>query len=305
MNSLTRGAITRLTFFDALEIEGMHEEEVDEKNSGGHDDDVNDDDDEWRNRRREGEDERAYTRRRERNKERERERARDHNGGSSEYDDHRPHTFDTIMTDLKKQLEDIAYDERDHRVSPERLLRRALSKYGVARDGAVTNEEVEKALAKIGARVSRKDIVRIFDELDTKNSGYLDVGILAAAVFPSSSDSSDHRREHGNDETSNERGHDRKNPQTNGRALPSRDTDGLILQIRKKMEITLGAETNCTARAKEVFSEMDRDGSGAIDKSELSQAMHVLNIEMTEDELDALFRRFAIVNPAIQSSAAG
>ena len=301
MNSLTRGAITRQTFYDALEIEGMRDP-VDEENSRGNKDyDDDDDDDEWRNRRREGEDERAYTRRRERDKELQRERARDnYRGGSSEYDDHRPRTFDTIMSDVKKQLEDIAYDVKERRVSPDRLLRRALSKYGVARDGAVTNEEVEKAFAKLGVRVCRGDVIRIFDELDIKSSGYLDVGILADAVFPSSSGNSDQRVQ-GTDETY-------KNPQPNRRAslsLPSRDTDGLIEHIRKKMEISLGAETNSTARAKEVFSEIDRDESGAIDKTELSQAMHVLNIEMTEDELDALYRRFAIVNPAIQNSAAG
>ena len=306
MNSLTRGAVTRLTFFDALEIEGMRDE--DEEDIARGNEGYDDDDDEWRTRRREGEDERAYTRRRELNKDRERERGRDNYRGSSEYDDHRPRTFDTIMTDIKQQIENIAVDERDHRISPERLLRRTLSQYGRVREGAVSCEEVEKAMVKIGVRVSRKDVVRVFDELDTKNSGYIDVGVLAVAVFPSSSDSSNRQREHGTDDTSNERGQDRKSSRTVGRpplSLPSRDTDGLIEQIRRKMEITLGAESNCTARAKEVFSEIDRDGSGAIDKTELSQAMQVLNIELSEDELNALFGRFAIVNPGIQSSAAG
>ena len=90
-----------------------------------------------------------------------------------------------------------------------------------------------------------------------------------------------------------------KSEQDNGdqqertKVIGTRDTDLLVDKIRKRMEETLGSETNSTRRAKEVFSEIDRDNSGAIDKTELSQAMRVLRIEMMENELESLFKRFA------------
>ena len=77
------------------------------------------------------------------------------------------------------------------------------------------------------------------------------------------------------------------------KVIGTRDTDLLVDKIRKRMEETLGSETNSTKRAKEVFSEIDRDDSGAIDKTELSQAMRILRIEVMENELDSLFKRFA------------
>ena len=68
--------------------------------------------------------------------------------------------------------------------------------------------------------------------------------------------------------------------------------DILVARLQRKLEDTLGSEAQSSSRVKEAFSEIDRDGSGSIDRVELGQALRFLKLDVNEKDADDLFRRF-------------
>ena len=63
-------------------------------------------------------------------------------------------------------------------------------------------------------------------------------------------------------------------------------------RIRRKIEEDLGDDAQSRKKLRQVFSDIDRDGSSSIDKRELKKALEILKVEIRSADLDALFDRF-------------
>ena len=71
------------------------------------------------------------------------------------------------------------------------------------------------------------------------------------------------------------------------------EVDALIATIRRRIEETVGVDgASSAAKVKDVFSDIDRDNSGTIDKRELEQALRVLKVNTSARDVDLLFDRF-------------
>merc|ERR1711871_237234 len=66
----------------------------------------------------------------------------------------------------------------------------------------------------------------------------------------------------------------------------------LLEYIRRKLEEHLGSSENPALVIRETFAEIDSDESNSIDKSEFLQAMNVLAIPISSEELEQIFERY-------------
>jgi hypothetical protein len=65
-------------------------------------------------------------------------------------------------------------------------LRRALDKMAMQKNGFVSERELSRAFESLGVRTQKKDIVRIFDKLDTEEIGLISHDSLCDRLFPGS-----------------------------------------------------------------------------------------------------------------------
>ena len=63
------------------------------------------------------------------------------------------------------------------------MTRRALEKVGLQREGKVTPRELSRALDALGVRVPNREVLNMFDLLDTAVTGLLAHGDVLAAIF--------------------------------------------------------------------------------------------------------------------------
>ena len=68
--------------------------------------------------------------------------------------------------------------------------------------------------------------------------------------------------------------------------------DKLMGEIRSKIEETLGKDAQSGQQLRQVFSDIDKDGSSSIDKKELVKALDILKVELSPEDVNALFSRF-------------
>ena len=68
--------------------------------------------------------------------------------------------------------------------------------------------------------------------------------------------------------------------------------DKLIGEIRSKIEENLGKDAQSGQQLRQVFSDIDKDGSSSIDKKELMKALDILKVELSPEDVNALFSRF-------------
>ena len=77
-----------------------------------------------------------------------------------------------------------------------------------------------------------------------------------------------------------------------GEVLSPKDTTALVEKIRRKLEDDLGSEANSAKRIKEVFTDIDVDGSNSISKNELVEAMQMLKIRLKAHEASSILAKF-------------
>lgn len=70
------------------------------------------------------------------------------------------------------------------------------------------------------------------------------------------------------------------------------EADEIIATIRRRLDEYLGPGANSSARLKEVFADIDRNGNNRIDRHELQKAMRVLDVALTMREINLIFDHF-------------
>jgi len=123
-------------------------------------------------------------------------------------------------------------------------------------------------MKELKLKVSNDDVNAIFSKYDTDGGNTLDYGeFLKLLSFKSKAINRESKEK-------------------------SDRLDILIDKIRQRLEDNLGSEAQSRKRIKEVFEEIDRDGSSSIDKRELRKAMEILDLKLRPADIDALFDRF-------------
>jgi Ca2+-binding EF-hand superfamily protein len=154
----TGGAVTSTTFFEAMDIERKGNRK-DRRSS----DDQDEEEGRGRNAKRNREDS-------------SRERSRD---GTSQ-DNERDKDFDSIITDLKDQISDIAKDDG---TLPEKLLRKQLDRHSLKQDGVLSPSELSRALDRMGVKITQSSLSTLFDGMDRSRTGVIDIVALIDSLF--------------------------------------------------------------------------------------------------------------------------
>ena len=151
----------------------------------------------------------------------------------------------------------------------------------IDRDGnkSIDKTELEKALKILKVNTTTREVDLLFDRFDDSKRGQLDYhNYLELLGYQRSADIARRNSPRGGPGVLSPRSKDR--------------LDVLVTRLQKKLEETLGSEAQSSSRVKEAFSEIDRDGSGSIDRLELGQALRFLKLDVNEKDADDLFRRF-------------
>jgi len=155
-----------------------------------------------------------------------------------------------------------------------RQLREVFEDMNERGDGKLSEGEFRKAMTHLKIDVDREDVALIFKRYDDSGNGKLDFNSFMHLVdFAPNTDKSS---------TSYDRRGDRA------------VSDKLVDRIRRRLEDNLGSSANSARKIKETFTDMDTDNSNYIDKREFMNAMDVLRVEVSRDEVDAIFDRFDV-----------
>jgi Ca2+-binding EF-hand superfamily protein len=152
-----------------------------------------------------------------------------------------------------------------------RELKNAFADFDTNRNGKISKIEFQDAMDSVKVDVTRQELHLIFKHYanDGNDLDYDDFLRLVDAAP-------------GNAGGSRERERDRD----------KRAVQEIVDRVRRQLEDYLGSSAGTdriTRRIKEAFADMDRNGNGLVDKAEFGDAMEVLKVRMTRDEINELF----------------
>ena len=130
--------------------------------------------------------------------------------------------------------------------------------------GELDIDDVENALGKLGLTISREESKRIVQKFSVRGTT-IKYKSLLNVIVPQDMSASD----------------DRVSAST------------LVDRLKRKLEERLGSKANAQRELKESFADMDRDRSGSIDQSEFQQALNILRLDFTKEEITVIFKRYA------------
>ena len=179
---------------------------------------------------------------------------------------------DRLISKIRRRLEDTLGSESQSRKRIKEVFEE------IDRDGSssIDKRELKKAMEVLGLNLRSAEIDALFERFDESGDGSIDYGEYLELLGFAPSDKKSSKKKSSRSREDDER------------------LDALISKIRRRLEDTLGSESQSRKRIKEVFEEIDRDGSSSIDKREFKKAMEVLGLNLRSAEIDAIFDRFDV-----------
>ena len=169
---------------------------------------------------------------------------------------------DALIATIRRRIEETVGPEA---ATSAARVKEVFSDIDRDNSGSIDKTELEKALKVLRITTTPKEVDMLFDRFDDSRRGVLDYhNYLELLGFRRAAESAR-----------------RSSPAMRSPAISPRSKDhidALVARIRLRLEDSLGSEAQSTVRVKEAFSEIDRDGSGTIDRKELGQAMRVLKV---------------------------
>jgi Ca2+-binding EF-hand superfamily protein len=171
---------------------------------------------------------------------------------------------DRQMVDmLVGRMRHLMEDRLGGKTNPARRLKEAFARFDRNGDGKISHREFKDGMTDLKIDLSRGETEQVLRRFDADNSGFLDYGeFMDLLQFDT------------------------------GELLSPKETTALVEKIRRKLEDDLGSEANSARRIKEVFSDIDVDGSNSINQQELVEALRALKIRLKGHEASSILAKF-------------
>jgi Ca2+-binding EF-hand superfamily protein len=175
-----------------------------------------------------------------------------------------------------------------------RELKNAFADFDTNRNGKISKIEFQDAMDSVKVDVTRQELHLIFKHYanDGNDLDYDDFLRLVDAAPGNAGGSREREREWRSDDRRDARDRSRDRSRERERDRDKRAVQEIVDRVRRQLEDYLGSSAGTdriTRRIKEAFADMDRNGNGLVDKAEFGDAMEVLKVRMTRDEINELF----------------
>jgi Ca2+-binding EF-hand superfamily protein len=174
------------------------------------------------------------------------------------------------VNDILDRIRDVIKESLGRTSSSGRKIKELFSEMDTDDSGTLERREIGSAMAKLGVKLLPEEINVLFERYDYNNSGQLDYGeFLNLVGF-------------------------QKDGNVSSQARLDDEVDRLLERIQDNLEKYLGSGSSGQSgkALKELFREIDVDGSGTIDKQEFARAMARLGVKLTTEEIATIYERF-------------
>eukprot|EP00606_Chrysophyceae_sp_TOSAG23-5_P000755 GSChrysophyteH2.ASY1.ANO1.454.1 assembled CDS len=164
-------------------------------------------------------------------------------------------------------------DVRDGITLPQDLLRRALERAAIKREGKLTQRELERALTSLECPPTPRELLKIFQHLDPNLSDYLSVNALLDAMYPASNSGSARRGRDSPRDTSRERSSPRGSTAVAAAVFRRRPdlAEDVMSRLSDKQHID-DLLQSC--------KKADRYDAGQLERSEFAKCMYRSGVEL-------------------------
>lgn len=138
-------------------------------------------------------------------------------------------------------------------------------------DGKITLKEFQESLYILKIELTKTEVVHLFEKLDSSESGKLRCDDFIDLVFKDA---------------------DREITPPKSRARAKLDVRSIIEDIQDGIITELGPGAGSARQVKRIFSDIDLNDDGRIDKKEFLKAMQILKLPIGEREADVIFDKY-------------
>jgi len=138
-------------------------------------------------------------------------------------------------------------------------------------DGKISLKEFQECVHLLKLELTKPEILILFEKLDSSESGKFRCDDLLDLVFKDT---------------------ERESTPPISRSKPKSDVASIIEDIRDSIVSELGPGAKSARAVKRIFSDMDLNNDGKIDRKEFQKAMRMLKVPVGEQEMDIIFDKY-------------